>query len=84
MKKQPEKPVTTISKKDIRAAIAEQLQSAIPALKAQIGKKKYQDRIKKAAKLLMDGIKIMAPKPVAGIEKPSKRTTTKSKLAVAN
>jgi len=41
--------------------IVEQLTIALPALKEKIGDKKFEKRIKKAAKLLSEGIKNSAP-----------------------
>jgi len=50
------------SAKDIMLKeIVDQLTRALPALKEKIGDKKFEKRVKKAAKLLTEGIKDSAP-----------------------
>ncbi|MEO5889775.1 MAG: hypothetical protein ABIQ31_05950 [Ferruginibacter sp.] len=50
--------------------IVQQLSQALPALKEMLGEKKFEKRIKKAAKLLSEGIK-----PVSGKKTPVKKAT---------
>ncbi|MEP7141937.1 MAG: hypothetical protein ABI707_03650 [Ferruginibacter sp.] len=56
-----------ISKETIFKEIVLQLTQALPALKESLGEKKFEKRIKKAAKLLSEGIKSadQKKKPVA-------------------
>lgn len=60
---------TSTKHKALHTIIA-QLQTALPLLKEQLGEKKFEKRIKKAAKFLIAGIK-KAPtkKPAPAIEK---------------
>jgi hypothetical protein len=77
-----EKKHTGASEKLLKT-VTEQLVTSLAALKAQVGEKKFNKRIKKAAKLLVAGVekkpvKKVIPKPVkAAIPKK-----TKSKPAV--
>jgi hypothetical protein len=48
-------------KKEIRHRVAEQLKHALTSLEEKLGKKEFENRIKKASKLLTAGIKL---KPV--------------------
>lgn len=43
--------------------MVDQLTLSLPALKEKIGDKKFEKRIKKAARLLTDGIKSTVPEP---------------------
>lgn len=66
--------------------IIEQLQTALPALKEQLGEKKFERRIKKAAKLLIAGIKkANAKKTVTPAKKaaPTKKAALAKKVAPA-
>jgi len=60
----------TISlKKEIYQQITGQLSTSLPAVKEILGEKKFERRIKKAAKLLSEGIKEKAPKKVKEVKK---------------
>lgn len=60
-------------KKQARIDIAKQLTSSLAAFKDILGKKKFESRIKKAARLFSDGIKAT----------PVKKTKTAKKKATA-
>lgn len=64
--------------------IVDQLMKALPALKEKIGDKKFDKRIKKAAKLLTAGIKDIAPQrePKTKAAAP-KKAQVKAKAAVS-
>jgi hypothetical protein len=47
----------TVDKDAAMTVIITQLQTALPGLKEQLGEKKFEKRIKKAAKLLIAGFK---------------------------
>ena len=69
----------TISlKKEIYQQITGQLSTSLPGIKEILGEKKFDSRIKKAAKLLSAGIKEKAPKKVKEIKKKalSKKAAT--------
>jgi hypothetical protein len=51
-------------KKEIRSQITDQLKNALTSLEEKLGKKEFEGRIKKAAKMLSAGIKIKPSKPV--------------------
>ena len=71
-----------IAKDEILHAITAQLLNGLTLLKGYLGDKKYEKRIKKAAKLLVEGIKNPTPKnPVVTPEKAAsnKVKTSKSK-----
>ncbi|MEJ7586528.1 MAG: hypothetical protein WKI04_03090 [Ferruginibacter sp.] len=84
-------------KEKILEAIAIQISTAFPAIKASLGEKKFEKRIKKAGKLLVDGIKFESKSGVqekaataqkvkkasAGIPKKAVKTTPK-KLDLAS
>lgn len=60
----------TISlKKEIYQQLTEQLTTSLPGIKEILGEKKFDSRIKKAAKLLSEGIKEKAPKKVKEVKK---------------
>lgn len=52
---QPEKNSTS-GKKEIRKQLADKIASAIPELQSALGDKKFQHRIKKAVKLITEGL----------------------------
>ncbi|MDP4263979.1 MAG: hypothetical protein Q8941_15735 [Bacteroidota bacterium] len=54
-------------KKEMRNQITEQLKNALTGLEEKLGNKEFENRIKKAAKLLSTGIKI----------KPAKQSKTR-------
>jgi hypothetical protein len=75
---------TPIVKDDILQKITAQLLSGLTSLKEQLGDKKYEKRIKKAAKLLVEGIKkTSAKKPAVSTEKVAQKEekAIKSKTA---
>lgn len=51
-------------KKQARLQVITQLQTALPGLEEALGKKEFDSRLKKAAKLLTEGIKIKPAKKV--------------------
>ena len=60
----------TISlKKEIYQQITGQLSTSLPGIKEILGEKKFESRIKKAAKLLSEGIKEKAPKKIKAVKK---------------
>jgi hypothetical protein len=58
-------------KKEVRQQITDQLLSALTSLEEKLGKKEFESRIKKAAKLLAAGIKTKPVKPAKS--KPVKK-----------
>jgi hypothetical protein len=74
-KEKKEKPVSP--KKQIRLQMIGQLQASLPALKVLLGTKEFEVRIKKAAKLLTEGIKIKENKKPAKDKLPKKTKVAK-------
>ncbi len=75
MSKDKEKKVKPDSpKKQTRLQVANQLRTSLTELETLLGKKEYEDRIKKAAKLLTEGIKVRK-------EKEPKKAPKKEKTA---
>ena len=70
------------SKEMLLKEITLQLSTALVALKESLGNKKFEKRIKKAAKLLIEGIKSKSPKK-APVKKttPVKKSLAKPKAA---
>lgn len=64
--------------KEIKKEIHSKLEAALVELKGQLGDKKFNNRIKKAAKLLSEGLgkeeKPEAPKEAAAKAAPAKKT----------
>ena len=60
---------TLCLKKEIYQQITGQLSTSLPGIKDILGEKKFDRRIKKAAKILSEGIKEKAPKKVKEIKK---------------
>ena len=58
------------TKKSLLSEVVLQISKAVPTLRATLGEKKFDKRIKKAAKLLIDGIKATEPKKEV-VTKPS-------------
>jgi hypothetical protein len=86
--KNAEKKVKPLSKKkETRAAVSEQLTTTLNDLKETLGQKKFARRIKKAARLLTEGIKAKAEKKEKKEKKVKAKTKTnkakKAKKAVA-
>jgi len=65
-------------KKETYQQLNTQLVSSLGWLKELVGEKKFDNRIKKAAKLLSDGIKEKSPKKV----KPEKKKVSKKKTEI--
>jgi hypothetical protein len=86
-KKTPVSGHSTITRSDILIAIKEQLHVGLSSLKEQLGEKKFEKRIKKAAKLLVAGVeKKTAKKPVDIAKKtvaPEKKTSEAKTTAPA-
>ena len=71
----------TVAPEDLLKTITDQLHKALPTLSELLGEKKFEKRIKKAAKLLVAGInKNATKKPVVA----TKKITPASKKAVKN
>jgi hypothetical protein len=80
----------TVAGEQILKTVTEQLTTSLTSLKMQLGEKKFNKRIKKAAKLLIDGIgkkpvkKVIpksAKKLVVKVSKPVKPKPIKKKIA---
>ena len=56
-------------KKQIYQQITGQLSASLPGIKEMLGEKKFERRIRKAAKLLSQGIKEKAPKKIKAVKK---------------
>jgi len=75
------------SKKTLLAEVSLQISKSFPALKEKLGDKKFEKRIKKAAKMLIEGIKETTPKKAAETKTiitakapaPSKKAATPKK-----
>ena len=78
--KQPTVNKTSTPKKTLLAEVVLQISKAVPTLKALLGEKKFEKRIKKAAKLLIEGIKASEPTKAA-ITKTAPIPTPVSKKA---
>ncbi len=65
------------SRKKFQQQIMDNLVSSLSGLKEILGEKKFGSRVKKAAKLLSEGIKEKAPKKI----KPGKKKAGKKKTA---
>ncbi len=88
--KQPTVNKISTPKKTLLAEVVLQISKAVPALSPLLGEKKFEKRIKKAAKLLIEGIKATEPSkaaltktapiqlPVAKKSAPSKKKTVKA------
>ena len=72
-KKKETKPISR--KKEIQQQLITQLSTSLPGLKDILGDKKFEIRIRKAAKLLSEGIKDKVSKKI----KQAKRTPGKKK-----
>jgi len=71
-----------ISKETILKEITLQLSQALPALKESLGEKKFEKRLKKAAKLLSEGIKSGNSKKTDATKSPAgKLKDTKIKVS---
>ena len=67
---------TNNGKKEFRRQVTEQLESAFQHLKASLGEKKFSNRVKKAAKILADGLP--AAEPAAQITAGATRKTSEN------
>ncbi len=59
------------SKKELKKELAHKLEVSLPEIKAGLGKKKFNKRVKKATKLITAGLHLN------GIEKKEKKNTDK-------
>jgi hypothetical protein len=86
-KKTPEKTIAT-PKETLQNEVALQLSKALQSLKEDLGEKKFEKRIKKAAKLLTEGIKNKpvdkVPVATKSAAKPKKAATVKKVTKVAS
>lgn len=64
-----------LSKKEARTLIVQRLEAAFSDLKVTLGDKKFNNRAKKAARLLTEGFKANATAEI--VEKPAKKTKAK-------
>ena len=79
-KKKETKPISR--KKEIQLQLITQLSTSLPGLKDMLGDKKFEIRIRKAAKLLSEGIKDKASKKIKQAKKkPGKKKAEPSKPA---
>ncbi len=79
-KKKEAKPISR--KKEIQQQLISQLSTSLPGLKDLLGDKKFEIRIRKAAKLLSEGIKDKASKKIKQAKKkPAKKKAEPSKPA---
>src|SRR6476661_4023864 len=81
-------------KKELKHQLADKMGTALPELREMLGEKKFANRVKKAAKLLMEGLhkediakkKKQQPKKATAKEttskKPSVKSTAPNKAAV--
>ena len=84
---------TLPGKKEMKNQLADKMSTALPELREMLGEKKFENRIKKAAKLLMEGLhkedvpknKKQQPKNVTAkettLKKPAAKSTTPKKVA---
>jgi hypothetical protein len=66
---------TASTKKEFKKELANKIESALPELKTKLGDKEFQHRIKKATKILSQGLH---SKDVSKIKSKSKVTTAKN------
>ena len=79
-KKNETKPISR--KKEIQQQLITQLSTSLPGLKDLLGDKKFEIRIRKAAKLLSEGIKDKGSKKIERAKKnPGKKKAEPSKPA---
>ena len=93
-KGQNETPKALPGKKELKHQLADKMGTALPELREMLGEKKFANRVKKAAKLLMEGLhqediakkKKQQPKKASAKEttskKPVAKSTTPNKAAV--
>jgi hypothetical protein len=71
-------------KKELKKQLADKMETALPELREMIGEKKFLNRVKKAAKLLMEGLhkEDLTKKKKAPAKKAitAKKTTTKKSV----
>jgi hypothetical protein len=78
------------TKKTLLLEVSLQISTAVLALREKLGEKKFDKRVKKAAKLLIEGIKETAPKKVAKtkvvstpkVPSPSKKAASPKKKVI--
>ncbi len=84
MAKNKEKNGKTVSlKKEIYRQLTGQLLTSLPAIKELLGEKKFESRVKKAAKLLSEGIKDKASKKIKIVKKKATKEKVETPEAVA-
>ena len=83
MAKTKEKNGKTISlKKEIYDQLTGQLSTSLPSIKELLGEKKFESRVKKAAKLLSEGIKDKAAKKSKEVKKKAAKKKVETPEAV--
>lgn len=65
------------SKKEYKKAVAMKLKTVLQELKASLGNKEFEHRVKKAAKVLTHGVSGNAPAPAASVRVTRKATSPK-------
>lgn len=72
-------PNTLTGKKELKKQLADKLAAAIPELKLTLGEKKFEHRIKKAVKLITEGLHKKEAKKVVKKAAPKAKTTVPKK-----
>src|SRR3954454_20709701 len=88
-KGQNETPKALPGKKELKHQLADKMGTALPELREMLGEKKFANRVKKAAKLLMEGLhkedvakkKKQQPKKATAKETASKKPVAKDATA---
>jgi hypothetical protein len=70
-------------KKEIYNQLTGQLSATLPSIKELLGEKKFDSRVKKAAKLLSEGIKGKASKKTKEVKKKAAKKKVEAPQAVA-
>ena len=73
------------TKKELKKEIAEKMEAALPEIKTKLGDKKFQQRIKKAAKVITHGLhnkdfSSNNGKPDTAVEAPVKKVKSLKKV----
>jgi hypothetical protein len=84
-----EAPKALPTKKELKNQLADKMQTALPELREMLGEKKFANRVKKAAKLLMEGLhkedvakkNEQHPKKTTGKETATKKPIAKGATA---
>src|SRR3954469_7653801 len=88
-KGQNETPKALPGKKEMKHQLADKMETALPELRELLGEKKFANRVKKAAKLLMEGLhkedvaktKKQQPKKATARETTTKKSVAKGTTA---